>query len=95
MCAAHKFIIKINKNKNLINLRIHEVVRRKQNGGWKVSDADWCYSSFYDPSWSESNFILFLFFYLIQVDLGWSDPDWLASWLAVQVDPVRLFYLPS
>ena len=43
-------------------------MRRKQNGGWKVSDADWFYVSFYDPSWffydpswSESNFILFFY----------------------------------
>ena len=56
---------------------------KKQNGGWKVSDADWFYFSFYDPSWffydpswSESNFILFLFFYLIRVDPSWCDPDW-------------------
>ena len=51
-------------------------MRKKQNGGWKVSDADWFYFSFYGPSWSESNFILFLFFYLIRVDLSWSNPDW-------------------
>ena len=34
---------------------------------------------FYDPSWSESNFILFLFFIrseLVRVDPSWSDPDW-------------------
>ena len=62
LCAAHWCIIKMNKNKNKINLRNHEFVRKKQNGGWKVSDADWCYFSFYDPSWSEANFILFLFF---------------------------------
>ena len=68
MCVAHWCIIKINKNKNKINLRNHEFVRKKQNGGWKVSDADWFYFSFYDPSWSESNFILFLFFYSIRVD---------------------------
>ena len=37
-------------------------MRKKQNGGWKVSDADWFYFSFYDPSWSESTFIFFLFF---------------------------------
>ena len=43
--------------------------QKKQNGGWKVSDGDWIYFSFYDlswffddPSWSESNVILFLFF---------------------------------
>ena len=35
----------------------------KKNGWWNVSDADWFYFSFYDPSWSESNFILFIFFY--------------------------------
>ena len=28
------------------------------------------------PSWSESNFILFLFFYSIRVGPSWSDPDW-------------------
>ena len=40
--------------------------KKKQTGGWKVSDADWFYFSFYDPSWlfydpswSEPNFILF------------------------------------
>ena len=31
---------------------------------------------FYDPSWFEIQFILFLFFYSIRVDLSWSDPDW-------------------
>ena len=69
----------------LIKIKIkftHESVRKKQNGGWKLSDTDWFYFSFYsrscffsiirvfsfyDPSWSESNFILFLFFYLIWV----------------------------
>ena len=25
--------------------------KKKQNGGWKVSDADWFYFSFHDPSW--------------------------------------------
>ena len=63
-------------NKNKINLRNHEFVRKKQNGGWKVSDADWFYFPLYDPSWSEYNFILFSFFYSIRVDPSWSDPDW-------------------
>ena len=63
-------------------------MRKKQNGAWKVSDAGWLYFSFYDPSWSESNFILFLFFYSIRVDSSWSG-------LAVRVDPVRLLYLPD
>ena len=58
---------------------------KKQNGGWKVSDAGRLYFSFYDPSWSESNFILFLFFYSIRVD-----PDWQS-----QVDLVWLLYLPD
>ena len=31
----------------------------------------WSELIFYDPNWSESNFILFLFFYS-----SWSDPDW-------------------
>ena len=51
-------------------------MRKKQNGGWKVSDADWFYFPLYDPSWSEYNFILFSFFYSIRVDPSWSDPDW-------------------
>ena len=34
---------------------------KKQNGGWKLSDADWFYFSFYDPSW------LFLWSVLILV----------------------------
>ena len=33
MCAAHQCIININKNENKINLRNHEFVRKKQNGG--------------------------------------------------------------
>ena len=31
--------------------------------------------SFYDPSWFESNFILFFIFYSIRVDPSWTDPD--------------------
>ena len=43
--------LKLIKNKNIINLRNHEFARKKkQNGGWKVSDADWFYFSFYGPS---------------------------------------------
>ena len=68
---------------------------KKQNGGWKVSDGDWFYFSFYDlswffddPSWSESNVILFLFFVrseLIRVDPtqtggpSWSSPTFLPA----------------
>ena len=33
MCDAHYSIIKINKKKNKINLRNHDLVRKKQNGG--------------------------------------------------------------
>ena len=74
--------------------------KKKQNGGWKLSDTDWFYFSFYnpscffyDPSWSESNFILFLFFYSIRV--GPSRSELIRPGLAVRVDPVRLLYLPS
>ena len=77
-------------------------MRKKQNGGWKLSDTDWFYFSFYnpswvffyDPSWSESNFILFLFFYSIRV--GPSRSELIRPGLAVRVDPhpVRLLYPP-
>ena len=43
-------------------------------------------------SWSESNFILFLFFYSIRV--GPSRSELIRPGLAVRVDPVRLLYLP-
>ena len=43
------------------------------------------------PSWSESNFILFLFFYSIRV--GPSRSDLIRPGLAVRVDPVQLLYL--
>ena len=74
-------------------------MRKKQNGGWKLSDTDWYYFSFYNPScffydssWSESNFIFFLFFYSIRV--GPSRSELIRPGLAVRVDPVRLLYLP-
>ena len=91
--------LKINKNK--INLRNHEFVGKKQNGGWKLSDTDWFYFSFYnpscfffyDPSWSKCmNFILFLFLYSIRV--GPSRSELIRPGLTVRVDPVRLLYLP-
>ena len=44
------------------------------------------------PSWSESNFILFLFFYSIRV--GPSRSELIRPGLVVRVDPVRLLYLP-
>ena len=44
------------------------------------------------PSWSESSFILFLFFYLIRV--GLSRSELIRPGLAAQVDPLRLLYLP-
>ena len=68
----------MDKNKNKINLRNHEFVRKKQNGRWKLSDTDWFYFSFYNPSWSESSFILFLFCSF--------DPSWSES---IRVDPTR------
>ena len=44
------------------------------------------------PSWSESIFILFLFFHSIRV--GPSRSELIRPGLAVRVDPVRLLYLP-
>ena len=102
MCAANQCLIKINKNKNKIYLRKNEFVTKKQNGGWKVSDADWfyfsfydpsCFCFFYDPSLSGSNFISFLFFYSIR--FGPSRSELIRPGLAVRVDPVRLLYLPE
>ena len=61
--------LKLIKTKNKINLLNHEFVRKKQNGGWKASDADWFYFSFHYPSWSESNFILFIYLFFL------SDPS--------------------
>ena len=77
MYAAHWCIIKINKSKNKINLRNHEFVRKKQNGGWKLSDTDWFYFSFYIPS------CFFLWSELIRVQFY---PSWSES---IQVDPTR------
>ena len=63
---------------------------KKQNGGWKVSDTDWFNFSFYDPSWSEIQFILFLFFLVDP-----SQSELIRPGLAVRVDPVWLLHLPS
>ena len=66
-------------------------MRKKQNGEWKLSDTDWFFFLFYNPSWSKSNFILFLFLYSIRV--GPSQSELIRPGLAVRVDPVRLLYL--
>ena len=60
------------------------VEKNKQNGGSKVSDADWLYFSFHDPRWffwliRVPFYFIFIFFipsWLVWVDLSWSDPDW-------------------
>ena len=52
MCAAHKFIIKINNNKNKINLRNHEFVRKKPK--WRVKG-----------KWRR---LILLLFFIIRVD---------------------------
>ena len=76
-------------------------MRKKQNGGWKLSDTDWFYFSFYNPScfllWSELirvQFYFILFFYSIRV--GSSRSELIRPGLAVRVDPhpVRLLYPP-
>ena len=76
---------KLIKYKNKINLRNHDFVRKRENGGWKVSDADWFYFSFHDSSWTEANFILFLLFYSIRDDPtrtggpSWSGPTFVPA----------------
>ena len=106
MCAAHKCFIKINKNKNKnkIYLRSHEFVRKKQNGGWKVSDADWFYFSFYDPNclflWSEFIWVQCYFIFIFLFDPSWSesirvDPTWTGgpSWSGPTFVPGCFFCL--
>ena len=70
----------MNKNKNKINLRNHEFVRKKQNGRWK-----WFYFSFYNPScfllWSELIRVQFYFIFIFLFD-----PSWFES---IRVDPTR------
>ena len=59
-------------------------MRKKQNGGWKLSDTDWFYFSFYNPS----------FFFMIRVDPSpilvyfyfLFHPSWSES---IRVDPTR------
>ena len=48
------------------NMIREELARVKQNGAWKPQR----------KKRSESNFILFLFFYSIRVGPSWSEPDW-------------------
>ena len=60
------------KMKKKINLRNQECVRKKK---WRVK-GKWRRLILFFFLWSESNFILFLFFYPIRVDPSWSDPDW-------------------
>ena len=60
------------------------VEKNKQNGGSKVSDADWLYFSFHDLRWfflliRVQFYFIFIFFipsWLVWVDPSWSDPDW-------------------
>jgi len=64
-------------------------MRKKQNGGWKVSDAGWPFFFL----WSELIRVQFYFIFLF--DPSWTesiqvDPDW-----RVRVDPVWLLYLPD
>ena len=76
------------------NMIREELALVKQNGAWKprrkkgylafftfqMGEFCWFNLIFWiAPSWSESNFILFLLFFrseLVRVDPSWSDPDW-------------------
>ena len=78
--------LKLIKIKKKIYLRKNEFVTKKQNGGWKVSDADWFYFSFYDPSfffflWSEFIRVQFYFIFIFLFDPIWSE--------SIRVDPTR------
>ena len=52
-------------------------MRKKQNGGWKLSDTDWFYFSFYNPScfflWSELIRVQFYFIFIFLLDPSWSE----------------------
>ena len=71
-------------NKNKINLCNHEFVRKKQNGGRKLSDTDWFYFSFYNPSCFfmirvDPSPVLFYFYFFIRSELVRVDPTWTGS----------------
>ena len=58
-------------------------MRKKQNGEWKLSDTDWFYFSFYNPScfflWSEFIRVQFYCIFIFLFDpssSSWSGPDW-------------------
>ena len=57
----------------------------KKNGGWKLSDTDWFYFSFYNPSfyflWSELIQVQFCFIFIFLFDPSWSE--------SIRVDPTR------
>ena len=55
---------------------MHE--KKKQNCGWKVSDADLFYFSVYDPTWFFYDRVQFLFYFYFFI---WSESIW--------VDPTR------
>ena len=86
----------------MIKLAINTLVReKKQNGGWKLSDTDWLYVSFYNPScffffmiWVDPSPILFYFILFFSIRVGPSRSELIRPGLAVRVDPVRLLYLP-
>ena len=54
--------------------------KKKQNGGWKVSDADWFYYFFYHPIliflWSELIRVQFHFIFIILFDPSRSELIW-------------------
>ena len=58
---------------------------KKQNGGWKLSDTNRFYFSFYNPScfflWSELIRVQFYFIFIFLFDPSWSE--------SIRVDPTR------
>ena len=73
-CSLEVYVCCSLINKNKINLRNHEFVRKKQNGGWKV--IKWPRLVLFFFLWSELIRVQFYFIFISLFDPSWSDPDW-------------------
>ena len=82
MCAAH-----LSVSLKLIKIKIKLIYAtmsswEKKNGGWKLSDNDWFYFSFHNPScflfmiWVDPSPILFYFYFFIRSKLVRVNPSW-------------------
>ena len=73
-CSLEVYVCCSLINKNKINLRNHEFVRKKQNGGWKV--IKWPRLVLFFFLWSELIRVQLYFIFIFLFDPSWSDPDW-------------------